>query len=59
MQALSIMTNWGLDTNTNRLWVEMALGQVGGGTTLTSLLIALISCIEVCFSRLRTSGTLS
>ena len=41
------MTNWGLDTSTNRLWVEMALGQVGGGTTLTSLLIALISCIEV------------
>ena len=38
VQALSIMTNWGPETDKNRLWIEMAVGALGGGATITTLL---------------------
>lgn len=47
LQALSIMTNWGIDTNVHRLWVEMTIGQMGGGAVLTALLVALIAVVDV------------
>ncbi|KAK1922622.1 major facilitator superfamily domain-containing protein [Papiliotrema laurentii] len=46
LQALSIMTNWGIDTNVHRLWVEMTIGQMGGGAVLTALLVALIAVVD-------------
>ncbi|ODO06051.1 hypothetical protein L198_01280 [Cryptococcus wingfieldii CBS 7118] len=39
LQALSIMIGWGPETSATRLWSEMALGSLGGGATITTLLI--------------------
>ena len=38
IQALSIMVGWGPETSLNRLWLEMAVGALGGGATITTLL---------------------
>lgn len=38
LQAISIMTNWGPETSIHRLWIEMAIGALGGGATITTLL---------------------
>lgn len=32
------MLSWGPETNVHRLWVEMAIGALGGGAIITSLL---------------------
>jgi hypothetical protein len=32
------MTFWGPETGMNRLWIEMAVGALGGGITITTLL---------------------
>ncbi|WVQ73605.1 hypothetical protein IAR50_003185 [Cryptococcus sp. DSM 104548] len=46
LQALSIMLNWGPETSKTRLWSEMALGSLGGGATITTLLTSLIASVE-------------
>ncbi|ORY33117.1 major facilitator superfamily domain-containing protein [Naematelia encephala] len=38
LQALSITTLWGPETSVHRLWIEMAIGTLGGGATITTLL---------------------
>ncbi|ODN81091.1 hypothetical protein L202_03186 [Cryptococcus amylolentus CBS 6039] len=38
LQAFSIMVGWGPETSTTRLWSEMALGSLGGGATITTLM---------------------
>ncbi|AAW43996.1 conserved hypothetical protein [Cryptococcus deneoformans JEC21] len=38
LQAISIMVGWGPETSIHRLWSEMALGALGGGAAITSLL---------------------
>ncbi|WRT69156.1 uncharacterized protein IL334_006140 [Kwoniella shivajii] len=46
LQALSIAIFWGPETNKNELWSEMALGALGGGCTITTLLTSLIACVD-------------
>ncbi|WVW79459.1 hypothetical protein I302_101428 [Kwoniella bestiolae CBS 10118] len=46
LQALSIAFFWGPQTDKNELWIEMALGALGGGVTITTLLTSLIACVE-------------
>ncbi|GFZ47341.1 hypothetical protein JCM24511_05084 [Saitozyma sp. JCM 24511] len=46
LQGLSIMLSWGPETNVHRLWVEMAIGALGGGAIITSLLTTLVACVE-------------
>ncbi|WVQ63809.1 uncharacterized protein L199_001964 [Kwoniella botswanensis] len=46
LQALSITFFWGPYTDKNELWIEMALGSLGGGVTITTLLTSLIACVE-------------
>ncbi|OCF35647.1 hypothetical protein I316_02702 [Kwoniella heveanensis BCC8398] len=46
LQALSIMTGWQPDTSPTRLAGEMAVGALGGGATITTLMTSLIACVE-------------
>ncbi|KAK4685900.1 sedoheptulose-bisphosphatase, partial [Tremellales sp. Uapishka_1] len=38
LQAISIIIFWSPSTNIHELWIEMAIGALGGGATITSLL---------------------
>nr|WRH23635.1 Histidine phosphatase superfamily [Naematelia aurantialba] len=45
IQAISIMVFWGPETSVHRLWVEMAIGSLGGGAIITTLLTSLIATV--------------
>ncbi|KAK8843992.1 hypothetical protein IAR55_006785 [Kwoniella newhampshirensis] len=46
IQAFSILVGWTPETSIHRLWSEMAVGALGGGMTITTLLTSLIACVE-------------
>ncbi|KAL7418069.1 vacuolar amino acid permease [Mrakia frigida] len=45
LSSAAIMT-WGTGTNLNRLWIEMALANLGGGIMITTLLTGLIASVS-------------
>ncbi|WVR08976.1 hypothetical protein IAU60_006035 [Kwoniella sp. DSM 27419] len=46
LQAISILVGWGPETSQVRLASEMAVGALGGGATITTLLTSLIACVD-------------
>lgn len=47
LQGLSIIASWDVETSQTRLWIEMAVGALGGGAVITSLLTSMINSTEV------------
>ncbi|KAL7421302.1 hypothetical protein Q5752_004187 [Cryptotrichosporon argae] len=56
LQTLSLLFGWGLDTSVHRLWAEMAVGSIGGGALITSLLTSLVASVDPAHASLAISA---
>ena len=49
VQGISVLVDWQVSSNVHQLWIENAIGSIGGGAVITSLLSAFIdqSCQQI------------